>query len=128
MKNVQIVLPNTITAIDGSAFKGCVNLVSITIPNSVKKIGLSAFENCTGLIKIIIPSSVTEIKGSGFDGCTNLSEVYFEHTTKLPTTDLGIFDKDSGAIITFYFKNSTLADSFTSYNKNFGTKSTNYNW
>lgn len=39
------------------------------IPNSVSKIGKSAFKGCTGLTSIEIPNSVTKIGDWAFDGC-----------------------------------------------------------
>ncbi len=44
----------SVTAIGGSAFKGCSGLTSITIPNSVTSIDGSAFEGCSGLTSVYI--------------------------------------------------------------------------
>ena len=42
----QIVIPDSVTEIDYSAFKGCTSLQQIVIPESVTKIGYCAFSNC----------------------------------------------------------------------------------
>lgn len=48
------IVPNSVTAIIGSAFIGCSGLNSITIPNTVIYIDNFAFEGCTGLAQIIV--------------------------------------------------------------------------
>jgi len=52
----SLVLPDTITSIEKSAFKNCVYLESIYIPSSVSVIGSGAFENCMSLSEIQISS------------------------------------------------------------------------
>ena len=51
----DLVIPNSVTSIGGSAFYGCSGLTSVTIPNSVTSIGGSAFNGCSGLTKVIVP-------------------------------------------------------------------------
>ena len=69
------VIPNTVTSIEGYAFKNCTGLTSITIPNTVTSIGISAFEGCTSLTSITIPNSVTSIEKNAFDRCTGLTSI-----------------------------------------------------
>ena len=69
----SITIPNSVTSIGDSAFSGCTGLTSITIPNSVKSIGDFAFRDCTGLTSVTIPNSVTSIGDSAFQGCTGLT-------------------------------------------------------
>ena len=56
---------------------GCMNT---TIPNSVTSIGASAFRGCTGLKSLNLPASVTAIGDWAFYGCTGLTNIYAEHT------------------------------------------------
>jgi len=93
----SISIPNTVTSIGRSAFKGC-GLTSLTIPRSVSSIGGSAFAgclslstidilssnlwtedsvfwNCTSLKSISIPSGLSTIARQMFDGCTSLESV-----------------------------------------------------
>lgn len=55
IQNVKIsdlIIPDSVTSIEKSAFYGCSNLTSIVISNSVTNIGISAFSVCRNLISI----------------------------------------------------------------------------
>ena len=74
------VIPETVTSIDYSAFRGCTGLTSIAIPEAVTIIYDSAFADCTGLTGITIPAAVTSIGSSAFRGCTGLTSAIFANT------------------------------------------------
>ena len=71
----SITLPDSVTSIGSSAFRGCKNLTSITLPNSVTSIGESAFWGCASLTSITIPNSVTSIGENAFYLCKNLTSI-----------------------------------------------------
>ena len=71
----QITIPNSVTSIGNSAFRGCKSLRQITIPNSVTSIGNSVFRGCKSLQQITIPNSVTSIGNSVFSGCSSLQQI-----------------------------------------------------
>ena len=71
----DLVIPDSVTSIGGSAFYKCSSLTSVTIPNSVKSIGYSAFESCSSLTSVTIPDSVTSIDKNAFKGCSSLTSV-----------------------------------------------------
>ena len=71
----NLVIPNGITEIRGSAFSGCSGLTSVTIPNSVTNIGSEAFSGCSGLTSITIPNSVTSIGVGAFSECYHLTSI-----------------------------------------------------
>ena len=64
-----------LTTIGDNAFSSCTSLTGITIPDGVTTIGEYAFSNCSSLTNITIPASVTSIGSNAFDRCKKLAEV-----------------------------------------------------
>ena len=75
-KLTNIIIPDSVTSIDRTAFQLCTNLTSITIPDSVTSIDNYAFYDCTGLINVTIGNSITDINIGAFDGCVSLTDIY----------------------------------------------------
>ncbi len=125
----SVAIPDSVTAIGDSAFGECSNLTSVTIPDSVTSIGARAFYGCASLTSITIPKNVSSIGNYAFENCDSLANVYFEETTT-PDFCRNSFYRDSGVKTTFHFKNQEVYDAFTEsyYNKNYGEKSTDFNW
>ncbi len=73
----SLVIPNSVTSIGARAFYGCTGMLSIALPNSLINIGNAAFYNCTGLTSVTIPNSVISIGDSGFSGCTGVRLLEF---------------------------------------------------
>ena len=69
------IIPNSVTSIGYSAFRGCSGLTELTLPSSVTSIGNFAFAYCSGLTELTLPSSVTSIGNSAFCGCSGLTEL-----------------------------------------------------
>lgn len=65
----QVNLPNTVTAINDNAFKGCYRMQTLNMPEGLESIGVEAFSNCTSISSITIPSTVTYIGENAFKGC-----------------------------------------------------------
>ena len=70
----KVVIPNSITSIEDSAFAECISLKSINIPNNVISIG-NAFFKCTSLKSVTIPNSVTSIGEGAFTSCISLTSI-----------------------------------------------------
>ena len=71
----EITLPDAMTHIPDSLFRGYKNLKKITIPDGVMSIGKYAFYDCSGLTSITIPDSVTSIGEDAFLGCVSLESI-----------------------------------------------------
>lgn len=72
----DIILPESLEIIGGSAFAHCYNLTNICIPKNVARIERSAFAYCYKLPSIIIPDNVTFIGHGAFNENRNLSSIY----------------------------------------------------
>lgn len=72
----DIILPESLEIIGGSAFAHCYNLTNICIPKNVTRIERSAFAYCYKLPSIIIPDNVTFIGHGAFNENRNLSSIY----------------------------------------------------
>ena len=72
----NIIIPDTVTSIQGYGFVRNTCVKNITIPQNVTYIGQYAFESCTGLDSIVLSENVTEIGESAFQGCSSLKEIY----------------------------------------------------
>ena len=72
---ISIAIPNGVTTIRNNTFSGCSFLTSATISNGVMAIDKYAFADCLSLNTISVPNSVTRIGQSTFKNCTSLVEV-----------------------------------------------------
>jgi hypothetical protein len=77
----SVMIPNSVTLIEESAFSGCTGLTSVTIPNSVTSIGDWAFYGCSRLTSVTIGNSVTSIGERAFYGCSGLTEIHSKNPT-----------------------------------------------
>ena len=64
----DVVIPDNVTKISGSAFEGCKRVQSVIIPDGVTSIGISAFKECSSLRSVTIPDSVIDIGSKAFYG------------------------------------------------------------
>lgn len=72
----EVVLPESITKINGGAFNGCTSLTTVNIPSKVTQLN-SVFNHCTSLKKIFIPKTVEKISGV-FKRCGTIEEFIIE--------------------------------------------------
>jgi len=74
------VIPDSVTTIAESAFRGNPHLESISFPSSLRTISSSSFKNCTALKEIVIPDGLTKIASGVFTGCTGLTRIQLPET------------------------------------------------
>lgn len=79
---IELIIPNTITKIDGYAFRYCKKLTKVTLPKGLSVVAYKAFEYCESLKEVTIPSSVERIGGDAFRSCTNLQSVTISQGVK----------------------------------------------
>ncbi|SFB88073.1 leucine-rich repeat domain-containing protein, partial [Ruminococcus albus] len=71
----SIVIPDSVTKIDDSAFEYCSKLESITLPENLKYIGVGAFYKCLSLKSITLPKDLKSIEGGTFENCSSLESI-----------------------------------------------------
>ncbi len=81
----ELIIPSTITKINGFVFQGCTSLEAVRFEESsqLESIGYSAFEGCTSLEFIMIPARVKLIERDAFYECSNLKEASFAVNSQL---------------------------------------------
>ena len=76
MTNLKsVTIPDTVTILLDSTFRGCTSLESFTVPDHVQEVGYRIFSGCSSLKSVVIPDSVIEIEGGVFHDCISLESV-----------------------------------------------------
>jgi hypothetical protein len=100
-KTGVIEIPEGMTEIAPSAFKGCEGITGVVFPSTLTSIGAEAFMGCTSLVDVIIPAGVTEIGDNAFAGCSELFTATFEGPVPANYGE-GIFDGASRYFRIYY--------------------------
>lgn len=69
-----IVLPDTITNIQNSAFSNCTSLKYIKLPEQLTSLGNGAFSGCTSLEAVLFNTKLSGMYGRCFEGCSALRD------------------------------------------------------
>ncbi len=71
---ISIIFPSNLTEIGIMAFLDCTGLTGhLIIPESVTKIDNSAFEGCSGINELTLPSSLLSIEEHAFTACSGIT-------------------------------------------------------
>lgn len=81
------IVPEGVTIISDSAFKGLKNLKTVILPSSLKAIGAEAFSKCKNLRDITIPESIEYIGANAFYKCKSLKELTIPDTLETLTIE-----------------------------------------
>ena len=71
-KITGVIIPDTVTRIEDSAFAGCSMLKSVSIPDSVTSIGEYAFCGCEKLESVTLSRGLTRMEKMAFLWCSNI--------------------------------------------------------
>lgn len=82
-----------VTRIGDSAFSGCTGITELVLPNSILAIDDSAFRDCAGITgNLVIPNSVRIINSSAFRGCTGVTKLYLGENLKIISNSMSFGD------------------------------------
>lgn len=71
----EVILPDSVTSIEDSAFMGCAHLESIRLSSKLSNIGVRAFANCLSLKAVELPAETFSIGDYAFFNCGMLKAV-----------------------------------------------------
>ena len=130
-KLTSVVIPDTVTLIDGDAFEKQPHLTNINVGKGVVTIGVSAFERCTNLKTVVISDTTEYIYAGAFKDCTSLETVtlgknvkeitgyVFRGCTSLKTITIPASIVEMGAWV---FEDTNMTDVY------FGVSAPGENW
>ena len=96
----EIVIPNTVTAMDSAAFQGCASLDSVVFNASTGIVPNQCFSGCTALSSVTLNDTVTEIGYYAFSNCPNLS--YIEIPASVTSIAQSAFQNDTNITLGVY--------------------------
>ena len=82
-KLTKVVLPDSVNSIEKEAFASCKKLTDVIKGNGIVSIGANAFAHCISLEKIILPEGLESIGENAFCCCDGLKSVVFPAGLKM---------------------------------------------
>lgn len=96
----EIVIPDTVTAMESAAFQGCTSLDSVVFNASTGNVPNQCFSGCTELSNVTLNDTITEIGYYAFSNCPNLT--YIEIPTSVTSIAKSSFQNDTGITLGVY--------------------------
>ncbi len=72
---VELIMPDTITTVQGDAFKGCISLKKLHLSNQIEKMVSTVLSGCRNLQEVNIPDKMEKIQLALFKECP-ISKLY----------------------------------------------------
>jgi len=115
----NLVIPDSVTSMEKSAFEQNLELSSVTIGSGLNQISNNAFQKCTSLDTIVIPKGIMAIRDGAFSNC-GLTSLAFEGNSVLEAIGEGAFSNcflseiDIPASVTMISKNAFASNPLVS--------------
>lgn len=94
----SVIIPDSVTTILGSAFKGCHSLRNVRLSSTLESIGVECFRACS-FSHIDIPDSVMGIECGAFSLCQNLTAFQFPNSLTIVKSRLLVGCRNLNSIV-----------------------------
>ncbi len=74
-KDVEVIIPEGVTAIAEYAFKNREDIISVKLPESILRINGYSFYGCTGITELVVPDTIEYIASNAFAGMCRLEKL-----------------------------------------------------
>lgn len=71
----SVILPKSLTTLEGYAFDWCVMLKNIIVPENITEINHGVFRRCESLERVTLLGNITKIERFAFNNCSKLGEI-----------------------------------------------------
>ena len=88
----EVTVPEGVSEIPDSCFKGCANLRGVSLPSSLRTIGSDAFKGCYQLKEIALPDMVNTIRSGAFEEEGSISAAALFSNCARYSTNIAIAD------------------------------------
>lgn len=91
-----VTVTGPVTSVDDYTFHVCIKIASFSFPHRLESIGMYAFQACSILKSLIVPGLVMKIGGGAFASCVSLlSFLYcgFGPVAESPVSGVDVFDR-----------------------------------
>ena len=76
----DVMLPNSLTTINGKAFQSCGSITSIVLPSGLTTIGSNCFQS-TKIQTLVLPATLNSVGGAAFHSVSTIQTLVFANTS-----------------------------------------------